>query len=95
MVNDTEQKFQDYRSFFLGQMNNNLQRRQALLLTGIAFSAAVLYESFELDATMDEIKNCQNLPVRHVESLTDDMSTTVKNVQCLYGAIVLIKANTL
>ena len=57
MINDTEQKFMDYRSFFLGQMSNNLQKRQLLLSTGIAVSAVALYESFELDETMDEVKN--------------------------------------
>ena len=47
----------------------------------IAMSAAALYESFELDATIDEVKNRQNILVRHVDSLTDDMKTTVRNVK--------------
>ena len=33
--------------------------------------------------------------IRHVDSLTDDMKTTVRNVKRLYGAIVLMKANSL
>ena len=44
---------------------------------------------------MNEVKNRQNLLVRLVESLTDDMDTTIKNVKRLYGAIVLMKANSL
>ena len=81
MINKTEQKFEDYRSFFLGQMTlgNAIQKRQALLLTGIAMSAAALYESFELDATITEVQNRQNMLVCHVDSLTDDMKTTVRN----------------
>ena len=97
MIDKTEKKFLDYRSFFLGQstLGNAIEKRQAMILTGIAMSAAALYESFELDATIDEVKNRQNILVRHVDSLTDDMKTTVRNVQRLYGAIVLMKANSL
>ena len=58
-------------------------------------SAAALYELFELDATIDKVKSRQNVLVRHVDSLTDDMKTTVQNVKRLYGAIVLMKANSL
>ena len=93
MIN--KQKFEDYRSFFQGQMSNKLQKRQALLMTGIAMSAAAIYESFELDATMNEVKSRQNLLVRHVDSIMDDMKTTIRNVKRLYGAIVLTKANSL
>ena len=97
MINKTEQKFEDYRSFFLGLMTlgNAIQKRQALLLTGIAMSAAALYESFELDATITEVQSRQNMLVHHMDSLTDDMKTTVRNVKRLYGAIVLMKANSL
>ena len=66
-----------------------------MLLTGIAMSAAALYELYELDATINEVKSCQNMLVRHVDSLTNDMKTTVRNVKRLYGAIVLMKANSL
>ena len=87
MINKTEQKFEDYRSFFLGQMTlgNAIQNRQALLLTGIAMSAAALYESFELDATITEVQSRQNMLVRHVDSLTDDMKTTVRNVKFIWS----------
>ena len=97
MIDKTEQKFQDYRSFFLGQMTlgNTIEKRQAMLLTGIAMSAAALYESFELDATITDVKSRQNVLVHHVDSLTDDMKTTVRNFKRLYGAIVLMKANSL
>ena len=99
MYKRQEQKFLDYRSFLLGQLTlgNAIEKRQAMLLTGIAMSAAALYESFELDATINEVKSRQNCPVlvRHVDSLTDDMKTTVQNVKRLYGAIVLMKANSL
>ena len=44
---------------------------------------------------MTEVKNWQNILVRHVGSLTDDIKTTVRNVKRLYGAIVLTKANSL
>ena len=88
MINKTEEKFRDYRSFFLGQLSlgNAIEKRQAMLLTGIAMSAAALYESFELDAMINEVKTRQNMLVRHVDSLTDDMKTTVRNVKRLYGA---------
>ena len=62
-------------------LGNAIEKRQAMLLTGIAMSAAALYESFELDATIDEVKSRQNVLVRHVDSLTDEMKTTVKNVK--------------
>ena len=58
-------------------------------------SAAALYESFELDATITDVKSRQNMIVRHVDSLTDDMKTTVINLKRLYGAIVLFKASSL
>ena len=97
MIDKTEKKFLDYRSFFLGQstLGNAIEKRQAMLITGIAMSAAALYESFELDATIDEVNNRQNVLVRHVDSLTDDMKTTVRNVKRRYGAIFLMKANSL
>ena len=41
------------------------------------------------------MKSRQNTLVRHVDSLTDDMKTTVRNVKRLYGAIVLMKTNSL
>ena len=66
-----------------------------MLLTGIAMSAAALCESFQLDATINDVKSRQNMLVRHVDSLTDDMKTTVRNIKRLYGAIVLMKANSL
>ena len=55
-----------------------------MLFAGVAFSAAALYELHDLDSTIDEGKNRQNLLVRQVDSLTDDMAITVKNVRnCL------------
>ena len=96
MIDKTEEKFRDYRSFFLGQMTlgNAIEKRQAMLLTGIATSAAAIYESFELDATNNDVKSRQNMLVWHVDSLTDDMKTTVRDVKRIYGAIVLMKANS-
>ena len=79
MIDGTEQKFCDYRSFFLGQLTlgNAIEKRQAMLLAGIAMSAAALYESFELDATINDVKSRQNMLVQDVDSLTDNMKTTV------------------
>ena len=57
--------------------------------------AAALYESFELDATITEVQSRQNMLVRHVDSLMDDMKMNVRNVKRLYGSIVLMKANSL
>ena len=66
-----------------------------MLFAGVAFSAAALYELHELDSTIDEVKSRQNLLVRQVDSLTDDMAITVRNVKKLYGAIQMMKANAM
>ena len=65
------------------------------LLAGVAFSAAALYELHELDSTVDEVKNRQNLLVRQVNSLTNDMEKTVRNVRKLYGVIHMMKFNAM
>ena len=94
MIDETEKKLHQYKQFFLGNVNQ-VQKRQALLFAGVAFSAAALYELHDLDSTIDEVKNRQNLLVRQVDSLTDDMAITVRNVRKLYGAIHLMKADAM
>ena len=66
-----------------------------MLFSGVPFSAAALYELHDLDSTIDEVKNRQNLLVRQVDSLTDDMAITVRNVRKLYGAIQMMKADAM
>ena len=95
MVDATGKKLHQYKKFFLGVSGERIEKRQALLFAGVAFSAAALYELHELDSTVNEVKNRQNLLVRQVNSLTDDMEKTVRNVKKLYGAIHMIKANAM
>ena len=63
MVDGTDRKLHQYKQFFLGVQGKRVEKRQALLLAGVAFSAAALYEWHELDSTVDEVKNRQNLLV--------------------------------
>ena len=95
MVDATSKKLHQYKKFFLGVSRERVEKRQALLFAGVAFSAAALYELHELDSTINEVKNRQNLLVRQVNSLTDDMEKTVRNVKKLYGAIHMIQANAM
>ena len=95
MVDATGKKLYQYKRFFLGVPGNRVEKRQALLFAGAAFSAAALYELHELDSTINEVKNRQNLLVRQVNSLTDDMEKTVRNVKKLYGAIHMLKVNAM
>ena len=83
MVDGTDRKLHQYKQFFLGVQGKRVEKRQALLLAGVAFSAAALYELHELDSTVDEVKNRQNLSVRQVNSLTDDMEKCEKCKEAL------------
>ena len=78
MIDETASKLHQYKQFFLGSVNQ-VQKRQAMLFAGVAFSVAALYELHDLDSTIDEVKNRQNLLVRQA----DDMAITLRNVRKL------------
>ena len=101
MVRKTRAKFNGYASFFLGKSlrdesttmvrENRLRKRQVMGVAGIAMSAAALYQVNALQTVVQDMQTEQNFLVRHVKSITDDLSITVRNVRKLMGAIHLLK----